>query len=106
MDGIGIAQELRANMSENFEELAGFVRNKMRMSHIYQPPAMLIELLRNGGVASVSSIVGALLGKDSSQIEYYEQVSKIMVGRVLTKTRGLFRKTMTMARNDCLRSPS
>ena len=58
------------------------------MSHIYQP-AMLMELLCNGGVAGVSDIAKALLVRDNSQVEYYEQITKNMVGRVLTKNRGL-----------------
>jgi ATP adenylyltransferase len=53
------------------------------MSHIYQP-AMLIELFRNGGAASVTDIAKALLARDTSQVEYYEQITKRMVGDVLT----------------------
>jgi len=60
----------------------------MRMSHIYQP-AMLIKLLENDGSASVTEIAKALLNCDSSQIEYYENITKNMVGRVLTKNRGI-----------------
>ena len=30
-------------MSERYEKLSDFIRNKMRMSHIYQP-VMLLEL--------------------------------------------------------------
>jgi hypothetical protein len=52
------------------------------MSHIYQP-AMLVELLQNGGRASVNNIAKALLSRDISQITYYEQTTKNMVGRVL-----------------------
>lgn len=56
------------------------------MSHIYQP-VMLIELLRSNGAASVSEIAMALLSHDASQIDYYEQITKNMVGKVLTKSR-------------------
>ena len=63
----------------------------MRMSHIYQP-VMLIELLQQGGSASVNQIARSLLGRDQSQIEYYEDITKTMVGRVLTKNRGLTEK--------------
>lgn len=53
------------------------------MSHIYQP-VMLRELLGNGGTSSVTDIAKALLAQDQSQIEYYEQITKRMVGDVLT----------------------
>ena len=55
----------------------------MRMSHVYQP-AMLIECLNRGGSATVTDIARNLLGHDISQVEYYEYITKNMVGRVLT----------------------
>lgn len=58
------------------------------MSHIYQP-AMLIELLKRGGAASVTDVAKALLGHDKSQVEYYEHITKNMVGKVLTNSRGI-----------------
>lgn len=73
-------------MSETFASLERFIRDEMRMSHIYQP-VMLLELLRSGGSASVNQIARALLSHDASQIDYYEQVTKNMVGKVLTKSR-------------------
>ena len=75
-------------MTKRFEDLSDFIRNQMRMSHIYQP-TMLVELLQNDGQASVTEIAKALLYRDVSQIEYYEQITKNMVGRVLTKNRGI-----------------
>ena len=75
-------------MSDAFASLERFVRNEMRMSHIYQP-VMLLELLSSGGHASIRQIAKALLAKDASQIEYYEQIVKNMVGKVLTKSRGI-----------------
>ena len=75
-------------MTKRFDDLSDFVRNQMRMAHIYQP-AMLVELLQNRGQASVTEIAKALLSRDVSQIEYYEQITKNMVGRVLTKNRGI-----------------
>ena len=55
------------------------------MSHIYQP-LMLIELLKEmDGKATVKDIAQAILNKDPTQIEYFSQVVKNMVGRVLTK---------------------
>ena len=56
-----------------FSDLKDFLINRMRMSHIYQPE-MLMTLLKNGGVASVESLVKDLLINDQSQMEYYENV--------------------------------
>lgn len=67
-----------------YERLAGFVQNRMRMSHVYQP-VMLTTLLRGGGRASTWDIARAILAHDESQVEYYEDVTKNMVGRVLRK---------------------
>ena len=74
-----------------FKDLQDFIRNKMRMSHIYQP-VMLIELLQNNGSATVNQIARSLLDRDISQVEYYEHITKSMVGRVLTKNRGITEK--------------
>lgn len=63
----------------------------MSMSHIYQP-VMLIELLKNQGQASVNQIAQAILNKDPSQIEYYSQIVKRMVGDVLTNKRQITTK--------------
>jgi ATP adenylyltransferase len=57
-------------------------KSRMRMSHIYQP-VMLMTLLQRGGESSVSDIAKAILSHDESQVEYYENVTKNMVGRVL-----------------------
>jgi diadenosine tetraphosphate (Ap4A) HIT family hydrolase/5-methylcytosine-specific restriction endonuclease McrA len=70
-------------MSPIFDEVSDFISSKMRMSHIYQP-AMLIELLTNHGSSTVTEIAKALLLRDPSQVDYYEQITKNMVGRVLT----------------------
>ena len=50
---------------------------------------MLRELLKRRGKASVTIIAKALLSRDQSQIEYYEAITKNMVGKVLTKNRGI-----------------
>ncbi len=63
----------------------------MRMSHIYQP-VMLIELLKNGGISSCRKIAKSLLNEDESQIEYYEKITKNMVGKVLTINRKITEK--------------
>ncbi len=65
-----------------FQELEDFVSRRMRMSHIYQP-IMLMTLLRNGGSASITDIAKNILGNDQSQIEYYEKITRDMVGKVL-----------------------
>jgi ATP adenylyltransferase len=54
------------------------------MSHIYQP-VMIRELLTHGGKASIRNIAAAFLARDASQLEYYEQITKDMPGKVLGK---------------------
>jgi diadenosine tetraphosphate (Ap4A) HIT family hydrolase len=44
---------------------------------------MLMTLLEQGGESSVGDIARSILSRDESQIEYYENVTKNMVGRVL-----------------------
>lgn len=67
-----------------FADLKTFIEKSMRMSHIYQP-VMLMTLLEKGGSASVRDIATSILIHDESQIEYYEQITKQMVGQVLRK---------------------
>jgi len=64
----------------------------MRMSQVYQP-VMLMELLKNNGEASVAQIAQAILDKDPTQIEYFSEIVKNMVGKVLTKNRGTTEKS-------------
>jgi hypothetical protein len=73
-----------------YEHLADFVENRMRMSHVYQP-VMLMTLLRGGGKRSTTQIAKSILAHDESQVEYYENVTKNMVGRVL-RSHGIFEK--------------
>lgn len=54
----------------------------MKMSHIYQP-AMIHLLLSKDGQATDKEIAAPLLRYDPSQVEYYENIVKKMVGRVL-----------------------
>ena len=56
----------------------------MRMSHVYQP-VMIRELLTHGGKTSIRDIAAAFLARDASQLEYYEQITKNMPGKVLGK---------------------
>jgi ATP adenylyltransferase len=73
-----------------YERLADFVQNRMRMSHVYQP-VMLMTLLRGGGRSSVRDLARSILAHDESQVEYYEDVTKNMVGRVL-RSHGIVEK--------------
>jgi len=75
-----------------FHKLEKFITAEMRMSQVYQP-VMLIELLLNGGHATVEMIAKALLNKDPTQLEYYSEIVKNMVGKVLTKNRGITERT-------------
>ena len=66
----------------NFPDLKHFLIKRMRMSHIYQP-VMLMTLLKEGGVASIETLSKKLLIEDKSQQEYYSNITRNMVGRVL-----------------------
>src|SRR5688500_5722777 len=74
--------------SDTYERLLRFIEHEMRMSHVYQP-VMIRALLMHEGRASVRDIAKALLAEDRSQIEYYEHITRNMVGRVLTTSRGI-----------------
>ena len=77
-----------------FEKLKTFLEKEMRMSHIYQP-VMIKTLLKSKGSSDVSKIAQELLSYDTSQKEYYELVTKNMVGRVLTNKRKITEKDGT-----------
>jgi 5-methylcytosine-specific restriction endonuclease McrA len=66
-----------------FEDLVQFIERDMRMAHVYQP-VMLRKLLYQGGRASRKDIARALLNEDRSQLDYYSEITRNMVGRVLT----------------------
>lgn len=74
--------------SSAYEQLIHFIKHEMRMSHGYQP-VMLREILHRSGVATIRDVARALLLEDRSQLEYYEQIARNMVGRVLTQNRGI-----------------
>ena len=78
-------------MTKPYDDLTTFIASSMRMSHVYQP-VMLIELFKQGGSADVSAIARSLLLHDQSQLQYYEEITKNMVGKVLTKSRGITEK--------------
>jgi ATP adenylyltransferase len=77
-------QPRKVTMTSGFKQLRNFIQKQMRMSHIYQP-VMLRELLKSRGGASIRNIAAAFLSHDESQLEYYEQITKAMPGKVLTK---------------------
>ncbi len=69
--------------SPTYLRLQEYIRRRMRMSHIYQP-LMLMELLGRRSPAPARDIARRILGEDTSQIDYYTERVKRMVGRVLT----------------------
>ena len=76
----------------NYQKLHDFISSEMRMSQVYQP-VMLMELLKNDGQASVTQIAQAILDKDPTQIEYFTEIVRNMVGKVLTNNRGITEKS-------------
>lgn len=70
--------------SQSFTTLRNFLNTRMRMSHIYQP-LMIRTLLTHGGRASIRQIASMFLSKDASQLEYYEEITKNMPGKVLAR---------------------
>ena len=71
-------------MTSHFDNIANFLSKKMRMSHIYQP-AMIVALLKNQGVATVSRVAKEFLRRDTAHREYYEQITKRYPQQTLTK---------------------
>jgi ATP adenylyltransferase len=80
--------------SKLFILLRDFLTNRMKMSHIYQP-VMLMEIIKRGGTASVEEIAKSLLEHDQSQIDYYSEITKKMVGDVLSSKNGIVQKLKT-----------
>ena len=69
-------------MSDAYDRLRSFILERMRMAHIYQP-LMLKTLIEAGGRASIREIAANFLARDESQLEYYEEITKRMPGKVL-----------------------
>ena len=65
-----------------YEKLKSFIEQDMSMQHIYQP-IMLIELLKGEGSASEEDIAKIFLDRDPTQIKYYVNKVRVMVGKVL-----------------------
>lgn len=68
--------------ADTYTRLRDFLIGHMRMSHVYQP-VMLKALLEGNGKASLRAIAAAFLAHDQAQLEYYEEITKRMPGRVL-----------------------
>ena len=81
---------------DTYTRLRDFLIDHMRMAHIYQP-VMLKTLLEGKGSASIRSIAAAFLTHDQAQLEYYEEITKRMPGRVL-QSHGLVERD-----GDCYR---
>jgi hypothetical protein len=75
-------------MTNPYLKLRKFLEEDMAMAHVYQP-VMIRELLTRAGTASVKQIAQAILDRDPTQIGYFSEIVKNMVGRVLTKNRGI-----------------
>ncbi|MGB5135931.1 MAG: hypothetical protein WBN89_12230, partial [Prochlorococcaceae cyanobacterium] len=74
---------MASSPSSAFLRLRAFIAERMRMSHIYQP-LMLLELLGRRSPAPAQDIARRILGEDVTQIDYYTERVKRMVGKVLT----------------------
>ena len=74
-----------------YEQLASSVQNRMRMSHVHQPVMLLTLLRAAGGKSSSAEVARSVLAHDESQVEYYDDVTMNMVGRVL-RSHGIVEK--------------
>lgn len=79
-----------AKPTYKFRQLEKFLRSEMRMSAVYQP-AMIRTLLEKNGTATVREIAAAFLALDEAQLEYYDEITKAMPGKVLAR-RGMVEK--------------
>jgi hypothetical protein len=69
--------------SPTYERLRKTIAKRMRMSHVYQP-LMLMELLGRRSPAPAQDVARRILGEYVTQIDYYTERVKRMVGKVLT----------------------
>ena len=88
------------------DELKKYIIEDMttRMQHVYQPE-MLMTILDNDGRATTTEIAKRLLSRDSSQIEYYEERVKQMVGRVLVNNGIVTKDDNVLNYSDLRNSP-
>jgi GIY-YIG catalytic domain len=82
------------NDPQTYTRLHDFLISHMRMSHVYQP-VMLKTLIEGKGKASLRDISAAFLAHDQAQLEYYEEITKRMPGRVL-QNHGLVERSDTL----------
>ena len=74
-----------------FKILKNYISKNMKMSHIYQP-LMLKVILVNNGKASTKEIAKEFLKYDPWSLKYYEDITKTMPGKVLTKNLEIINK--------------
>jgi hypothetical protein len=70
---------MTSDPSSTYERLRHYIDERMRMSHLYQP-LMLMELLGRHSPAPAQDVARRILGEDVTQIEYYTERVKRMVG--------------------------
>ena len=76
--------------SPTYERLRDTISRLMRMSHVYQP-LMLMELLGRRSLAPAQDVARRILGEDVTQIDYYTERVKRMVGKVHLQRHHLLR---------------
>lgn len=59
----------------DYDELADFVKHRMKMVHVFQP-IMIRTLVEAGGSATDQDIARAFLSEDRAQLEYYTYIAK------------------------------
>ena len=59
----------------DYEEMADFIKNRMRMTSIYQP-VMIATLLRAGNTASLDDVAWGFVNADPTLLEYYRKVTR------------------------------
>jgi hypothetical protein len=69
--------------SPTYERLRHYIAERMRISHVYQP-LILMELLERRSPAPAQNVARRILGEDVTQIDYYTERVKRMVGKVLS----------------------
>ena len=65
-------------------DLINFVRERMRMSHVYQP-LLIRTLIESGGAATIRHLARAFAAADDSQVRLYERKIREMPLRVLKR---------------------
>lgn len=68
----------------NYHQLKEYISKQMKMQHIYQPVMIKTLLESKEHRASIEDIARQFLINDEPQLQYYEQITKVMPGRVLS----------------------